>query len=160
MNPAIKIDETDEKILRLLIKDARARLKDIAKECNITSVSVLNRIKRLKKIGVITGAALYLRAELINLPILANIGINLDAHHADKEEIIKLINEQINLVEPSTSIGKYDLCALVFAENVTELDRVVYAVKRRFDMRKIVVNIFSNDPHFLFENINLQPKGT
>ena len=159
MSTAVKIDEIDEKILRSLIRDARTRLKDIAEECNVTSVSVLNRMKRLKKLGVITGATLYIRPDLLNLPIIAKIGINLDPNHANESKIVKCVDEQTNLVEPSASIGKYDLCALVFAENVSELDRVVYAVKRRFGMRKIIVNIFSNNPHFLFENINLQPEG-
>jgi DNA-binding Lrp family transcriptional regulator len=160
MGTAVKIDEIDEKILRLLIKDARTRLKDIAKDCNISSVSVLNRIKRLKKLGVITGATLYPRVDLINLPIVANIGINLDLNESNEDEIIKLIGEQTNLVEPSASVGKYDLCALVFTESLSELDKVVYAVKKCLGVREIAVNIYSGTPHFVFENINLQPKGT
>lgn len=160
MGTTVKIDEIDEKILRLLIKDARTRLKDMAKDCNITSVSVLNRIKRLKKRGVITGATLFPRLDLINLPIVANIGINLDPNHANEDEIIKLINEQTNLVELAESIGEYDLCALVYTKNVSELDKAVYAVKKCSGITKIVVNIYSDKPHFLFENINLQPKGT
>jgi DNA-binding Lrp family transcriptional regulator len=160
MGTAVKIDEIDAKILRLLIKDARTRLKDIAKNCNISSVSVLNRIKRLKTLGVITGATLFPRVALINLPTIANIGINLDSNESNEDEIIKLIGEQTNLVEPSASVGKYDLCALVFTESVGELDKVVYAVRKRFRIRKITVNIYSDEPHFVFENINLQPKGT
>lgn len=159
MGAVVKIDEIDEKILRLLIKDARTRLKDIAKECNISSVSVLNRIKRLKTLGVITGATLFPRVALINLPTIANIGINLDSNECGEDEIIKLIGEQTNLVEPSASVGKYDLCALVFTENVSELDKIVYAVRKCFGLRKIDVNIYSGEPHFVFENINLQPKG-
>ena len=160
MGAVTKIDEIDEKILRLLIKDARTRLKDIAKDCNITSTSVLNRIKRLKKHGVITGATLFPKIALINLPILALIGINLDYTEFNEEEILKLIGEKINLVEPSPSIGKYDLCALVYTANVIELDKTVYALKKRYKIRKITVNIWSGIPHILFENIDLQPKGT
>ena len=160
MGTVIKIDEIDEKILRLLIKDARTRLKDIAKDCNITSTSVLNRIKRLKKHGVITGATLFPKIALINLPILALIGINLDYTEFNEAEILKLIGEKINLVEPSPSIGKYDLCALVYTANVIELDKTVYALKKRFRIRKVTVNIWSGVPRLLFENIDLQPKGT
>lgn len=160
MGSAVKIDEIDEKILSLLIKDARTRLKDIAKECNISSVSVLNRIKRLKNLGVITGATLFPRVSLINLPTIANIGINLDSNESNEDEIIKCIGEQTNLVEPSASVGKYDLCALVFTESVSELDKTVYALKKCFGLRKIAVNIYSGEPNFVFENINLRPKGT
>lgn len=157
MDTAVKIDDIDDKILHLLIRDARTRLKDIAKECGISSASVINRIKRLKKLGVITGAALYPRVDLMHLPTAANIGINLDSN---EDEVIKLIGEQTNLVEPSASIGKYDLCALVFTESVSELDKVVYAVRKCLGVRKIAVNIYSGKPHFTFENVNLQPKGT
>ena len=160
MGAAIKIDEIDEKILRLLIRDARTRLKDIAKDCNITSTSVLNRIKRLKKHGVITGATLFPKIELINLPIMALIGINLDYTEFNEEEILKLIGEKLDLIEPSPSIGKYDLCAIVYAANVIELDKAAYALRKRFKIRKIAVNIWSGIPRFLFENIDLQPKGT
>ena len=153
MGTAVKIDEIDAKILRLLIKDARTRLKDIAKECNISSVSVLNRIKRLKTLEVITGATLFPHVALINLPTIANIGINLDSNESNE-------GENINLVEPSASVGKYDLCALVFTENVSELDKAVYAIRKCVGVRKIDVNIYSGEPHFVFENINLQPKGT
>ena len=41
MTPIISIDGTDDKILHLLIKDARTSLKDMAKECGISSVAVL-----------------------------------------------------------------------------------------------------------------------
>lgn len=160
MGAVVKIDEIDEKILRLLIRDARTRLKDIAKECNISSTSVLNRIKRLKNLGVITGATLFPRVDLINLPTIALIGINLNSIDSNEGEIVKCISGQTNLVEPSASVGKYDLCALVFTESVSELDKAVYAVRKCFGLRKIVVNIYSGEPHFVFENINLQPKGT
>lgn len=160
MGAVVKIDEIDEKILRLLIKDARTRLKDIAKDCKISSVSVLNRIKRLKNLGVITGATLFPRVALINLPTIANIGINLDSNEFNEDEIVKCIGEQTNLVEPSASVGKYDLCALVFTESVSELDKAVYAVRKCCGLRKIAVNIYSGEPHFMFENINLRPKGT
>jgi len=160
MGAVVKIDEIDEKILRLLIKDARTRLKDIAKECKISSVSVLHRIKRLKTLGVIAGATLFPRVDLIDLPTIANIGINLDSNESNEDEIIKLISEQTNLVEPSASVGKYDLCALVFTESVSELDKAVYALKKCFGVRRIDVNIYAGEPYFIFENINLQPKGT
>lgn len=73
METIIDIDEIDSKILHILIQDARTSLKDIAKECGISSVSVLNRIKRLKKLGVITGATL--------IPSVSIIGFNIIGDH-------------------------------------------------------------------------------
>jgi Lrp/AsnC family leucine-responsive transcriptional regulator len=159
MGATVAIDETDTKILNALIKDARARVKDIAKDCGISSVSVINRIKRLKTLSVITGSTLFPNVATLGLPIVATIGVNLNGNQG--AEIIKLIEKQTRLIEPATSVGKYDLTALVYAENITELDKIAYALRKTFDVPKVDVNVWASIPHMLFENIDLKPlKGT
>jgi DNA-binding Lrp family transcriptional regulator len=130
-------------------------LKDIAKECGISSVSALNRIKRLKKLQVITGSTLFANLGELGLPFVATIGVIMDGNQ--KDEVITVISEQTNLVEPSASIGKYDLCALVFAENINELNKTAQLVKRNFNAREVALNIWSGPPRMTFENINLRP---
>jgi Lrp/AsnC family transcriptional regulator for asnA, asnC and gidA len=154
MDTTVNIDETDTKILHVLIQDARTSLKDIAKECGISSVSVLNRIKRLKKLGVITGATLFPAINILGFQIIATIGMETDAN---TDEIVKFFKEHTYLIEPSTAIGEYDLCALVYAENIANLNEKTDAVKRRFGIRKVIVNVWSNIPHMTFENIDLKP---
>jgi DNA-binding Lrp family transcriptional regulator len=74
-----KLDPIDLTILSMLIKDARTRLKVIAKECGTSSVVVLNRIKRLEKLGVLSGTAtLFISLSSLGLPIVATIGIIFD----------------------------------------------------------------------------------
>jgi len=156
MSKKLEIDETDAKILNILIKDARKRLKDIAKECGISSVAVLNRIKRLKKLKVITGSALFPKLGALELPIVATLGINFNGNK--DQEIIKLIDEQAYLVEPSSSVGEYDLCALIYAKNLNELDKIAYSIRKRFEASKVTINVWSGQPYMNFENIDLKPK--
>lgn len=140
----------------MLIKDARARLKDIAKECETSSVVVLNRMKRLKKLGVLTGTAtLFPNLSALNLPIVATICITFDGK--PNEEVFRLISQQTYLVEPSISVGEYDLCALVYAESLSKLDKMAYAIREHFDAREVTINVWSGPPQFMFENIDLQP---
>ncbi len=157
MGATVDIDETDTKILDALIKDARARVKDIAKDCGISSVSVINRIKRLKASGVITGATLFPNVGAIDLPIVATIGVNLNRNQG--EDILRLIDKQTRLIEPSTSVGKYDLCAVVYAESITDLDKIAHTVRKTFDVPKVDVNVWASEPCMIFENVNLKPKG-
>ena len=49
------LDATDNKILNLLIDDARLSYSDIATEVNISRVAVKNRIKAMEEKGVIQG---------------------------------------------------------------------------------------------------------
>jgi len=51
-------------------------------------------------------------------------------------EIMKFFNQRTYIIEPSTSVGEYDLCALVYAENITVLNERVEAVRRRFGIKK------------------------
>jgi DNA-binding Lrp family transcriptional regulator len=155
MTSMVELDEKDAKILQILIKNARARLKDIAKECGISSVSALNRIKRLKKMEIITGSTLFTDLTEFGLPFVATIGVMMDGNK--KDEVIKVISTQTNLVEPSASIGKYDLSALVFAESISELNKTAQLIKKNFGAREVALNIWSGPTHMTFENINLRP---
>jgi Lrp/AsnC family transcriptional regulator for asnA, asnC and gidA len=150
----IKIDEIDNKILHILIEDARTSLKDIAKKCAISSVSVLNRIKRLKKLGIITGATLFSSLDTLGFQIVASIGMETDSN---SDEILKFFREHTCLIEPSLSIGEYDLSALVYAENITNLNDCVDMVRRRFGIRKVTVTVWSGLPFMNYENIDLRP---
>jgi Lrp/AsnC family transcriptional regulator, regulator for asnA, asnC and gidA len=155
MNDSIDLDEIDIQILNMLIRDARTRLKDIAKECGTSSVSVLNRIKRLKNLKVITGSTIFPNVSNIGLPVVATIGINVDANK--EQEILKAIKEQTSLVEPSPSIGEYDICVLIIAKSISELDKLAYSIKEKFAARKVTINVWSGPPENLYENIDLQP---
>ena len=151
----VDIDEIDNKILHILIEDARTSLKDIAKKCGISSVSVLNRIKRLKKQGVITGATLFSSLDTLGFQIVASIGMETDVN---TDEILKFFKEHTCLIEPSTSIGEYDLSALVYAENISSLNDCIDMVRRRFGIRKVTVTVWSGLPFMNYENIDLRPR--
>ena len=151
----VNIDEIDNKILHILIEDARTSLKDIAKKCEISSVSVLNRIKHLKKLGVITGATLFASLDTLGFQLVASIGMETDSN---TDEILKFFREHTCLIEPSLSIGEYDLSALVYAENISSLNDCVDMVRRRFGIRKVTVSVWSGLPFMNYENIDLRPR--
>lgn len=152
----IGIDALDVKILNILIKDARTRLKDIAKQCQISDVSVLKRIKRLKALKVITGATLLVNATALDSPIVAFMGINFNGNQ--EQAIEKMMNKYPNLVELSTSIGKYDLCSLVYAQSLIQLDEIASSIRENFGAREVTLNVWSYPAKFTFENVALQPQ--
>jgi DNA-binding Lrp family transcriptional regulator len=158
MSGRVKIDNIDVKILQALIKDARSELKDIAKDCGVSCVAISNRIKRLKKTGVITGAVMFPNLSKLGGAIIATIGINVES--GEEEEIQEIIQEQLYLIEPSVSIGCYDLFALVTARNINELQKTVQMIKKHDVVKRITVNIWVPPPHNNFENIDLQPENS
>jgi len=156
MAATVKLDDLDKRILNVLIRDARTKLKDIASECGTSSVVVLSRIKRLKEAKVLTGGATFFsNLAPLCLTIIATIGIVFDGKQDDR--IFDLIAMETHLVEPSVSIGEYDLCALVFAENVAKLDKIAFSLRERFGARKVFINVWSGIPQDNYGNVDLQP---
>lgn len=158
MTSEVELDEIDIKILSALIRDARTKLKEIAKDCGLTSNAIFKRIKRLKSIGVIVGTTLYPDAKQFGYTQIATIGINLD--YSQENEIVKLIREQAkaNLIELSSSMGKYDLCAFMLTKSLQELDNITQAIRKHPGVKRIAVNIWVSEPCFLLENLELPLK--
>jgi len=150
----VQIDGINKKILKILTQDARTSLKDIAKECNVSAVSVMNRIKRLKKEGVITGATLFPILVPLGFTIVATIGMEIDS---EVYEVLRYLKDHFYLIEPSISIGEYDLMAVVYAENMTVLNKRVEDIRRRFGVRRVTVNVWSGIPYLNYGNVDLNP---
>jgi DNA-binding Lrp family transcriptional regulator len=157
MDSIVEIDQIDDQILHMLIQDARKSLKEMGEKCGISSVSVLNRIKRLKELGVITGATLFASLVTFDFRVVASIGMELDSN-ANIQEIFRFFNEHTYLVEPATSIGKYDFYAVIYAEDITKLNERVDMVKRLRGIGRVVVSVWSGIPCLNFDNINLALK--
>ncbi|MEC8483363.1 MAG: Lrp/AsnC family transcriptional regulator, partial [Pseudomonadota bacterium] len=49
------LDRYDEKVLALLVQDARLSVSDISRQVNLSRSAVSERIKRLEEGGMITG---------------------------------------------------------------------------------------------------------
>jgi Lrp/AsnC family transcriptional regulator, regulator for asnA, asnC and gidA len=154
---AAAIDELDVKILRFLLKDARSSLKTIAKECNISSVSVLNRINRLKKIGVITGSAPFASLSIYNFQTVAFLGIETE-RNSSNVEVLEFLKKYTFLIEPSVSIGRFDLHALIYFKDQTDLNNRVAMVRRLNGVGKVSVFIWTGVPTANWDNVDLIPQ--
>jgi Lrp/AsnC family transcriptional regulator, regulator for asnA, asnC and gidA len=154
MSTVVEFDEIEIKILKMLIRDSRTKLTEIAKESKTTSVSIINRIKKLKKQNVITGSTLLLSTEYVGLPVFALIGVNIGA--GKELEVLNALEEYASLIEPVQSHGEYDIVMIVFAKNISELDKIAFSLKEQHGALNVTLNVISGI-HMLFENINLAP---
>ena len=154
MSAIVEIDETDVKILQELLRDARVRLKDIAKSCGLSSTAILNRISRLKASGVITGALLFVNMSQMGFMYPASIGVDLKPDQ--KIEVFKILRKQTNLAILSEGAGNNSFTIFFVAKSMKEIDDFKQLIRKQAGSRKITVSIWST-PHFNFENIDLQP---
>ena len=80
MNP--NIDQVDNKILALLMDNARLPVTTIAKQVGIARTTVIARIAALEKKGVIAGYGLRLHQTMYQPAVRAYVGLSVDAKHA------------------------------------------------------------------------------
>ena len=154
MNAQVEIDEIDVKILRELVQDARAKLKDIAKKCSLSSTAVFNRIERLKTLEVIKGAALFFDMSEVGFMYPASIGVDMEL--GERDQVLKIIREQSKVIIASESAGSNTLRVFLVAKGLKDIEDLKQLIRRQLGTRKVTVSIWSA-PHFLFDNIELEP---
>jgi Lrp/AsnC family transcriptional regulator for asnA, asnC and gidA len=154
----VKVDEIDAQILRALIRDARTKLKDIAKTCGVSSNAIFKRVKRLKDAGVMKRATLFTNFACLGYTHPATIAITLTP--GQEQRVIRLIQKRadLNLAALSKSVGKYDLFIFLVAKSIDELNDLKDTLVKEHGAERVSVNFWSK-PHFNFENVNLNPKG-
>jgi Lrp/AsnC family transcriptional regulator, regulator for asnA, asnC and gidA len=56
LEPVADIDALDEKILKLITKNARIPFLEVARECGVSGAAIHQRVQRLLNIGVVSGS--------------------------------------------------------------------------------------------------------
>jgi len=88
------LDKTDVKILEALILDARLSSRQMARQCGVSIGTVLSRIKRMEKEGVIKGYSALLDHEKLGyeLTVVSEITVSKGRLLEMENEIAKLPN--------------------------------------------------------------------
>jgi len=126
----IKTDDIDISILRNLANNAKMSTTDIAKNLDISSITVKNRIERLIKSGVIQGFRYY--GDLIKHGFkLYKADINL-IDYTKKQAIIEYILKNPHLLIITKSAGHADLELEFSVKDVSELLLILEDLVNKF----------------------------
>ena len=118
-----KLDAIDRKILRMLQKNGRTPIKDIAKEAFLSSPAVSNRIEKMEKAGIIRGYHVELNPFLFGYNIKAFI--NLEISPVQKKEFYPFIRSIPNVLECNCVTGEYSMLIEVFFQTTQQLDHLI-----------------------------------
>lgn len=99
------LDETDNRILALLMDDARLPISTIAKHIGIARTTAIARVNNLEKRGVITGYGVRLNQDMQQPAVRAYVGIVVDPHHtATMVKVLEKMPEVETLCAVSGSV--------------------------------------------------------
>ena len=119
-----QIDQTDQKILSFLVKNARMPFLEIARECGVSGAAIHQRVKRLEANGVITGSRLLVKPQALGLNVCAFISISLS--EANKySEVIASLKKIPEIVECHFVTGKYAILIKVYCFDNDHLMEII-----------------------------------
>jgi len=90
----MRLDQTDVKILKILLSDARLSSRQIAKQCGVSIGTVLSRVKKMEKEGIIKGYSALLDQEKLGyeLTVVSEITVSKGRLLEMENEIARLPN--------------------------------------------------------------------
>ncbi len=130
-------DETDRKIIDLLMKNARMSVKEIAKELYLTSPTVSTRIKKLRENGIITGYHTSVDLSYFGYNIKAFV--NLEVDPKDKQDFYDFIAGIPNVIECNCVTGDYSMIIEVAFKRTEELDHLINVLQKYGHTKTLIV---------------------
>ena len=119
-----QLDETDRKILRSLIKNARMPYLEIARECGVSGAAIHQRVKKMENNGIINGSKLLVNPRAIGLDICAFIAVSLKANHYN--EVIEILKQVPEVVECHFITGQFTLLLKIYCKRDERLMKLIF----------------------------------
>lgn len=121
------MDATDQQLLSLLRKDARASIATLAQKLGVSRGTVTNRIARLEDAGIIVGYTVRLRPDAEPNEIRAWMSIAVEGNET-RAVIASLLGEP-GVASLHDTNGRWDLLAELRAANLSELSQVLERIR-------------------------------
>ncbi len=121
-----ELDELDEKILRMIVDNARVPFLEVARACNVSGAAIHQRVQKLSNLGIIKGSEYIVDAEKLGYETCAFIGIFLTSP-STFDYVVKEIEKIPEVIECYYTTGQYDLLIKVVAKNNKDLLRIIHS---------------------------------
>lgn len=126
MSDSFRLDSIDLKILRSLQEDARISNKDLATAIGIAPSTCLDRVQRLRSIGVIAGYTLRVDPERMGRSLQAFIAVKFTVHRSGLvEPFVRHLLDQPEVRTVYHVSGQEDFLMLIAAESAKHLQRLI-----------------------------------
>lgn len=117
------LDTTDKKILLALQSDASQPLEEIARNVGASKTPVWNRIRKLKKLGIIKKEVALLDPEKLGLDACFFVLIRTSEHEADwQQKFLKTLRKRPEVLEAHRLAGDIDYILKVRVQNAKAYD--------------------------------------
>ncbi len=134
------LDETDKRIIEILIENSRMSYADIARKLGISEATVFKRIKKLKDEGVIESFTLQLDPNKVGRDVSLSMGLTVNP--VLLEEIAKKLSNLDEVSEVFITVGEHNIIAhALLGDNDAFNDFLMNKIYKLEGITKIDTNI-------------------
>lgn len=119
-----KLNKLDLQILKIVSRDARITIKDMAEECGSSRSAVNQRLQRLITAGVIKNPGYMVEPSALGYNTCTLVGIRLQKGSLYKE-VAEALREIKEVVECHATTGRYAMIIKLYAIDNQDLMRVL-----------------------------------
>lgn len=122
------MDAIDYQILKCLKENARESATNIGAKINLSTSAVIERIKKLESTGLIEQYTAIINQTILGRELVAFIYVSLE-HPKYNENFIKVINENVSVVECHYIAGDFDFILKIITKSGSTLKDVLNDIK-------------------------------
>ena len=125
MSRTYELDDTDRRILNLLVQDAKLPYSEIARQLHVSGGTIHVRMTRLEEMGVVRGATLDLDLQKVGYGIQAFLGVFL-LKSSFCDSVIAQLRGIPEVISLHFTTGSYNLFARIACRDTQHLRNVLH----------------------------------
>ena len=120
-------DTLDHELLSLLAVHARASTAELARQLGVARTTVVARLARLERDGVVSGYTVRLRHDLAQQGLSAFVGITVQPRSG--ADVVRLLQGVPEVKQLDSVSGQFDYVALLRADSAERLDALLDQIR-------------------------------
>lgn len=137
-SPILK-DKLDRDLLALLQANARESTANLARKLGVARTTVLARIARLERTGIVVGYTAQLGREASDRTVQAYVGIHAEPKSA--RDVARALSRLSDLKQLVSVSGEFDYIALLSVDSMLRLDAVLDEIGEIDGVTKTVTSV-------------------
>jgi len=139
------LDQIDLKILAILQDHGRSHLADIAKEVDLSSPAVMERVKKLEAHGIIKGYQAVLDPKKMGKDVTAFIGVSV-SHQRYIDDFASRMVRQHDVLECHHVTGEESFLLKVKTANTESLEKLLGEIRSVEGVTRTVTKVVLSTP--------------
>jgi len=148
-NPAenLQIDGKDLAILKILQGNARTPFLEIARKLKISGATVHERVRAMKKVGIIKGFSTDINYKKLGYQITAVVSVTLEHPSLDLDELKEGLSSIPEVTEAHNLTGDTDLLLTIKTKSIDDLrDLLTNKVQNLPGVKRLSTSIVLDSP--------------